>query len=99
MKLIEDIMPVFLMALWFFVVIIFFDKGYSDKIETQEFKRLVTVQASIDGCPCAYEVWEADITDGTVDQDSWRVIHRQDNCEYEQFITGAEDIIYHNKTY
>jgi len=65
-------------------------------IQTQDVKRVITIQASIDGCPCAYEVWETDIENGMVDQDSWRVIYSQDDCEYDQFMSGSDhSIIYH----
>ena len=56
--------------------------NYAPEVKpTVEYEYVVTVQATQDTCPCAYEVWRMTILNGW-NQNDWEVIYKQDDCEY-----------------
>lgn len=65
-----------------------------NKINETEYTYTSVVQASINGCDCAYEIWRAELDGDIADEDTWEVVYRFDDCDYGTVEVYTKDDIY-----
>lgn len=80
-----------ILAFWLMLLLVTArQERLKNQIQELQYTYQITVQAKLEGKPCAYEVWRTTVTSPTnfasgdddmvIDEDGWEVIYRQDDC-------------------